>query len=93
MRKFGSSEVNYFEFQIEGSEKVYRIPLAANMPFMILKKMNDTAGTGDSFIAQIDMLRKYMGDVVDSLSAGVLSEILLAWSEESKNAGASVGES
>ena len=93
MRNFGSSEVNYFEFQIEGSEKVYRIPLAANMPFMILKEMNDTAGTGDGFIAQIDMLRKYMGDVVDDLSAGILSEILLAWSEESKNAGASVGES
>lgn len=93
MRKFGKKNIEYFAFQLEGDETIYRVPLAANIPFSILNKMNETKETGEGFIAQVDMLRKYMGDVVDELQTGTLSEILLAWSEESKKAGASVGES
>lgn len=93
MRKFGSKDIEYFIFQLEGDDTVYRVPVAASIPFSILNKMNDTKETGEGFIAQVDMLRKYMGDVVDELPTGTLSEILLAWSEESKKAGASVGES
>ena len=93
MRKFGGQDIEYFVFQLEGDDTVYRIPEAASIPFSILNKMNETKETGEGFVAQVDMLRKYMGDVVDELPAGTLSEILLAWSEESKKAGASVGES
>lgn len=93
MRKFGKENIEYFEFQLEGHPETYRVPLAAYMPFTFLKRMKETADTGEGFIAQVDMLRTYMGDVVDTLSAGTLSEILLAWSEETKNAGATVGES
>lgn len=93
MRTFGKELIEYFEFQLEGDEKVYRIPLAAAMPFSLLDRMSKAADTEDRFTAQVDMLRKYMGDVVDDLPVGVLSEILKAWGEESTRAGASMGES
>ena len=32
MRTFSVSKTEYFEFQIEGKEKIYRIPLAGSMP-------------------------------------------------------------
>ena len=92
MRTFGENKIEYFEFQLSGAETVYRIPLAAGIPYSILEKM-DEAEDDDRFRVQVDMLRKYMGDVVDELSAGVLSDILKAWAEESTGAGASVGES
>ena len=93
MRTFGKELIEYFEFQLEDDEKVYRIPLAAAMPFSLLDRMSKAADTEDRFTAQVDMLRKYMGDVVDDLPGGVLSEILKAWGEESTRAGASMGES
>lgn len=93
MRTFGKELTEYFEFQLEDDEKVYRIPLAAAMPFSLLDRMSKAADTEDRFTAQVDMLRKYMGDVVDDLPVGVLSEILKAWGEESTRAGVSMGES
>ena len=92
MRTFGENKTEYFEFKLKDDRKIYRIPLAAGIPYSILSKM-DEAGEEDRFHVQVEMLRKYMGDVVDELSAGVLSDILIAWAEESKDAGASVGES
>ena len=93
MRTFGKELTEYFEFQLEDDEKVYRIPLAAAMPFGLLDEMSKAANTEDRFTAQVNMLRKYMGDVVDDLPVGVLSDILKAWGEESTKAGASMGES
>lgn len=92
MRTFGEHKVEYFEFQLEGEEQIYKIPVAASMPFAVLNEMR-IADNDERFPVQVEMLRKYMGDVVDTLSAQVLSDIILAWSEESKKAGASVGES
>lgn len=93
MRTFPKSGTSYFEFQLEGEERVYKIPLAADMPMTVLNDMYEALNTGDRFMSQVEMLRKYMGDVVDELSAGTLSDILRAWSDESTQAGASVGES
>lgn len=93
MRTFPKSGTSYFEFQLEGEEQVYKIPLAADMPMTVLNDMYEKSNTGDRFMSQVEMLRKYMGDVVDELSAGTLSDILRAWSDESTRAGASVGES
>lgn len=92
MRTFGEHKVEYFEFQLAGEEQIYKIPVAASMPFSVLNEMR-LADDDERFPVQVEMLRKYMGDVVDTLSAQVLSDIILAWSEESKKAGASVGES
>ena len=93
MRTFPRSGTSYFEFQLEGEERVYKIPLAADMPMTVLNDMYEASNTSDRFMSQVEMLRKYMGDVVDELSAGTLSDILRAWSDESTQAGATVGES
>ena len=60
MRTFGKELTEYFEFQLEDDEKVYRIPLAAAMPFSLLDRMSKAADTEDRFTAQVDMLRKYI---------------------------------
>ena len=93
MRTFGRELTEYFEFQLEGDDKTYRIPLAAAMPYGVLNKISKASKSEDSLAIQVDMLRKYMGDVVDELPVGVISGILQAWVEESAKAGASVGES
>ena len=93
MRTFGRELTEFFEFQLEGDDKTYRIPLAAAMPFGVLNKISKASKTEDSLSIQVEMLRKYIGDVVDELPVGVISGILQAWVEESARAGASVGES
>ena len=93
MRTFGRELTEFFEFQLEGDDKTYRIPLAAAMPYGVLNKISKASKSEDSLSVQVEMLRKYMGDVVDELPVGVISGILQAWVEESAKAGASVGES
>lgn len=93
MRTFGRELTEFFEFQLEGDDKTYRIPLAAAMPFGVLNNIQKASKSEDSLAIQVEMLRKYMGDVVDELPVGVISGILQAWVEESAKAGASVGES
>ena len=93
MRQFGKDAPDFFCFQIKGDKKTYKIPLAASMPYSILKQMQDHSNAPDEFDVQVDMLRKYIGSVVDELSATTLSDILKAWSEESSKQGATMGES
>ena len=93
MRKFGKEAAKVFEFQIEGSEKVYAIPLAASLPSAELLKLREADEKGEGFLAQREMLRKYMGDIVDNLSVATLGEIFKAWAEESTAQGEDPGES
>ncbi len=92
MRTFGKRKIEYFEFKLEGNDRVYGIPLAANMPYSTLKEMNE-AEEDARFDIQVEMLRKHMGNVVDELTAGELSDILKAWADACQAEGASVGES
>ena len=87
MRNFRTDEPEFFVFTIEDSGTVYKIPLAASMPVPVLKLIDE------GFMGQYEMLRKYMGDDIDNIPAGVVGEIVKAWNEESKNQGASPGES
>ena len=93
MRTFGKELKEYFEFKLEGDEKIYQIPLASALPYGMLNELAETAGTKDRFSTQVKMLRMYMGDVVDTLPVGTLSGILQAWGEESNGTCATVGES
>lgn len=93
MRTFGKELKEYFEFQLEGDEKIYKIPLASALPYGMLNELAETVGTKDRFPTQVKMLRTYMGNVVDTLPVGTLSGILQAWGEESNGTGATVGES
>ena len=93
MRSFGKDAPEFFCFQITGDKKVYKVPLAASMPYSLLKKMQKAGGDEEKFDAQVEMLRKYMGDIVDELDAVTLSNILEAWAKASGGQGAEVGES
>lgn len=90
MRKFGKELTEYFEFQLEGDETIYRIPLGGSMTNRELITFKNTDG---NYEAQLDWLRDYIGDVVDDLTPAQTGEILRAWSEATRGQGASVGES
>lgn len=90
MRKFGKELTKYFEFQLEDDETIYRIPLAGSMTNRELIAFKNTNGDYES---QIEWLRTYMGDAVDDLTPAQTGEILRAWSEDTREQGATVGES
>lgn len=93
MRTFGEVK-KYFEFQIEGDEKIYKIPLASSLPNAMMQMMKEANDRGDGFSAQLIMLKKYMGDeLVDEMSVDMADAILQAWGEASTEQGASAGES
>lgn len=92
MRKFEKTKEVFFEFQIEGSKKVYKVPVAASMPITEMLYLKEQDAKGKGLEAQIEMLRKYMGDVVDELTSEMVTEILREWAKESQDFGASVGE-
>lgn len=93
MRTFGEVK-KYFEFQIEGEEKIHKIPLPAYLPNGIMLMMKEAHDSGKSFEGQLLMLKKYMGDeAVDNMSVDMADAILKAWGEESTKQGASAGES
>jgi hypothetical protein len=92
MRSFGNDAPEFFSFRIGTDKKVYKVPLAASMPYSVLKKMQKAKGEA-GFDVQVETLRQYIGDIVDELDAITLSNILNAWAEESHKQGAEVGES
>ena len=51
MRQFAKDAPEFFVFQMEGSEKTYRIPLAASMPVKTLMKMQN------GFEGQVEILK------------------------------------
>lgn len=87
MRQFTTDAPEFFSFTLEGSDMVYKIPLAASMPVKTLLSLDGTLAS------QLEMLEKYMGDAAGELSAATVGDILKAWSQASKGQGASVGES
>lgn len=94
MRKFGTDKPELMSFTIGDSDKVYTIPLAASMPATLLSEMQQISKEGDeaAFKFQLDMLRKYIGNAVDKLTALDVKDLFDAWVEESNKQGAEVGE-
>lgn len=90
MRQFAIDSPEFFVFKIEGAKKTYKIPLASSLTN---KQAVEFEKTGGEYRAQIEWLRGFIGDVVDDLTPAVTSQILQAWSKESRDQGASVGES
>lgn len=95
MRKFGIDKPELMAFTIGESEKVHKIPLSASMPAEELLELQEAYNEGDAAALryQLKLLRKYMGDAADKLTAGDMKEIFDAWAEESTQQGAEPGES
>ena len=94
MRNFGNDRPEYFPFTLFEGKKVYKIPLATSIPAQELIDMQDAYAKGDeeAFKAQMEFLRKYIGDMADKLTAGDVREIIEAWGKASQEDGAEPGE-
>ena len=94
MRKFGTDAPKFMSFTLGDDDTVYRLPLAASMPMDVLIELGEAAGKGgtESLRYQVDLLRRYIGDAADALTAGDVSAIYSAWNEESALSGAEAGE-
>lgn len=94
MRQFGKDKPELMSFKLGDSEKVYTIPLAASMPATQILCMQKAYKEGDAAALefQIEMLRKYIGDIADDLTAGDVRDIINAWGVESSKQGAEPGE-
>ena len=89
MRRFEQGVKEYFEFQVEGSDEIYKIPFATSMTN---KQIIEFQGIGEDYARQIAWLKNFMGDAVDDLTLIETSAILKAWVSASKDSGAEVGE-
>lgn len=94
MRKFGKDAPEFLEFTLGDSKTVHKLPLAASMPMDTLIEFQEATAKGgaESLKFQMDLLRRYIGDAADTLTAGDMTAIYSAWNEESAKVGASVGE-
>lgn len=94
MRAFGKDSPEFLSFTLGDGEEVYNMPLAASMPLTALIGLEEAAakGSAESLRYQMELLRRYIGDKADELTAGEVAEIYAAWSEESAKQGATAGE-
>ena len=100
MRNFATDKPVMMEFTLGNSKKVYGLPLATSMPVPLLNKMSAISELpkeqqeSASVSVEYEVLRHYIGDAADTLTASQIGEIFAAWFEESAGeAGVSVGES
>jgi len=95
MRKFGTDKPDLMKFQLGDSDKVYTIPLAASMPANVLIEMGEVEDNStEAFKLQFRLLKRYIGDAADDLTAGDVRDIFEAWREASEEEqGAEAGES
>ena len=85
-------EARQFEFTIEGSRKVHRIPLAAYLPYPFMRRML-TVDSDQSFA--LALLHEFCPELEadDKVTIGTVMAMYQAWQEASKQDGADVGES
>ncbi|MBQ9002188.1 MAG: hypothetical protein IJ087_10075 [Eggerthellaceae bacterium] len=84
-------EAQLFEFTIEGSKKVHRIPLAAYLPYPFMHRMLTV--DGDKSFA-MELLHEYCPELEEDekLTFGTIMSIYEAWEKASKEDGATSGE-
>lgn len=94
MRSFGKDKPELLSFTIGTQKKVYSIPLAASMPAVKILELNEAYEQGELAAAkgQYKLLKDYIGDIADTLTAKDINEIFDAWGKESESQGADVGE-
>ena len=90
MRTFGKDKPEFFCFQLEGSEEVYKIPLAASMTN---EEALEFSEIGEDYRKQVEWLKRYMGDAVNGLTVGDTAATFTEWNKESQKQGATPGES
>ena len=100
MRNFGTDKPDFMAFTVEGSDKVYKMPLGTSMPFAFRLQYQAALAEEDQMKQELmleqfqyDYLAKCMGKkAVESLSMATVQGIFQAWLEESADNGATPGE-
>lgn len=90
MRTIDREIKGFFQFQIEGSDEVYKIPLPL---CMTNKQMVELTEAGSDYDKQVEWLRGMIGDVVDDLTVSETSAIMQGWLEASEQSEVTPGES
>lgn len=87
----GRDEAKLFEFTIEGSKKVHRIPLAAYLPYPFMRRMLTVDGDKSFAFALLD---EYCPELAndESLTLSTAMSVYRAWERASKEDGAEPGE-
>jgi len=84
-------ETRYFEFTLEGSKAVHKIPLAAYLPYTFMRRMLTV--DGDKSFA-LELLHEFCPELErdGKLSFGTAETIYKLWENASKEDGANPGE-
>lgn len=90
------TDTTTFDFKFDNSEKVYSLPLMTSLPLVKLRNLTAIAAMPDgadkelaAVDMQLDLLREYMGDDAETLTATQVQAIFAAWQEAG---GAELGE-
>ena len=85
-------EARYFEFKLEGSKRVHRIPLAAYLSYPFMRRML-TVDSDQSFA--LALLHEYCPELEDDngVTLDTAMTVYRMWQEASKEDGAEPGES
>ena len=99
MLNFGSAKTETLDFTLGDDDTVYHMPLGKHMPFHVIRKLSEVAAIKDpdaknakALEVEGDILRTVVGDKVDELSVGDISDIFAAWNAASTANGAELGE-
>ncbi|MBQ9020594.1 MAG: hypothetical protein IJ113_01065 [Eggerthellaceae bacterium] len=99
MRTISIKPKEYMEFKLGEGETVYRLPLAHCLPLATTARFSEVNAIKDvdekaaaALRIEYDMMREYMPDIADTLTAEQVGEIFAAWNDESTAAGANLGE-
>ena len=88
-RTFGTDSPRFFEFELEGTDGLHRIPLASSMPYRFVHEVRKSRGDMDYAV-----ISEYCPELLDTdISAGTVREIMDAWGDASREDGADAGES
>lgn len=93
------NKVKTFDFQIEGSKKVYHVPVLSALPVSTLMKARDLKDIDDdaeraekTYDFFYDIFRDEVPEVLDILIPDDLRDLFAAYAEASNTPAASAGE-
>ena len=99
MRTINVKPKEFMEFKLGDGETVYRLPLAHCMPLPMSARFSEINAIKDvdekaaeSLKLELEIMREYLPDIADTLTAEQVGEIFTAWNEESLAAGVNLGE-
>ena len=100
MRQFGTDAPAFMSFTLGKSKTVYKLPLAASLPFQYTLRFAEIAAIEDleeqtlaTLRFQKELLDRYIGEKAADLTTDQVRQIFEAWAEEGETStGVTQGE-